>query len=125
LFHATVLQPANAGAVIEMECRRMRRRNRVARWLDPHTSRDADRYYYLIGKVSEAYRWLGDHEDAADLAQWLIESDNSHWRRLGEPSSMSLPHDIYDFREHLRRRRSAKAQQTDDRTNASTDSTSA
>ena len=76
----------------------------IAAWLAPDMARNEQRYYYLRNQVSDAHRWLGEHKDAADLAQWLLELDADHWRALGTSPIGTLPSRIDDFREVLRRR---------------------
>jgi hypothetical protein len=76
----------------------------LAKKLAPQQSKDADRFWHLLTSIDDAYRWLAERHDAADLAQWLLELDTDHRRAEGEPRAGKLPRDIYDLRELMRRR---------------------
>lgn len=76
----------------------------IARKLAPDMARRADRYDYLIGKISEGRWWLSEFPDATESHQRLLELDSDHWRPLGEPARGKMPWGIGAFRERLRRR---------------------
>lgn len=82
----------------------------IARKLAPEMDREARRYRYLELQIDDACIWLDDLPDARDVARWLRERDTDHWRAIDEPASGKLPSDIYDLREHMRRRTISKEQ---------------
>lgn len=82
----------------------------LARWLDPEIARTEARLDRIVSQLCYERHWLTpEFPDARDTMQRILESDRAYNRRPHEaPEIPTLPTDISEFREHLRRR-AAKA----------------
>lgn len=82
-------------------------RRSLAAWLCPKMARNEERYFRLHNQASTVHRWLNG--EAADVAQWLMETDADHWRSIDAKAIGELPPDIQKFREYLHSRRTKAA----------------
>jgi hypothetical protein len=80
-------------------------RRRIAAWLDPEMARKADRYDRLVLWIDDRH-WLTKFPDAYDAMTRLAEMNRDYWRPIEAPATGTLPHDMHEFRERLRRRSS-------------------
>jgi hypothetical protein len=76
---------------------------RIARWLSPELSNQADRYWRMWHDADDVHKWCNG--EARSVGQWLLERNHDHWRALDEPSIGKLPQTISDFRTWLYRQR--------------------
>lgn len=75
----------------------------LARWLDPETARDAEKYWYLWHQLDDAHKWLSyEFKEVGDVLLWLKMNEQDHWRPLGTPARSPWPSRIDDFRERMR-----------------------
>lgn len=82
-------------------------RRYLAEWLCPKMAKNERRYFRFHNQASTVYRWCDG--EAADVAKWLMETDQNYWRSLDDKATGELPHDIQKFREHLHARRAKAA----------------
>jgi hypothetical protein len=80
----------------------------IIRWLRPDLILDHDSYHRLRAEMIDAKQWLAEFPDARDALSWLIENDISYRRPLNAvPDARNTPAFIAEFRELLRKRKSA------------------
>lgn len=66
----------------------------------------AARYDYIRTTIEIERHWLQqEFPDAYEAMTRILELDNDHWRKVGEPATGIRPWAIWDFREYLRRLR--------------------
>ena len=77
-----------------------------AKILCPDMAEKADRYDRIVSWTYSDMQWLApEFPDAFDAMKRVLEIDRDYWRKINEPARNTLPSDISEFREMLRRRR--------------------